>query len=101
MINARASHPKNGFAQTAFDAVKNVFSRRGRSKFTNTAYAQPVVPNVVEVPSTMNKVVELGTNIAMAVAAGGTLYQAANYGSETSDQVSIKLSLKFILQNIF
>ena len=63
----------------AYEAARNLFSRRGRSKFTSRHHhAAPIVTPVVEKPSVIGKVVELGTNVAMAVAAGGTLYQAVS-----------------------
>ena len=66
------------FKTTALETARNLFSRRGRSKFTSSHYARPIVTPPVEKPSVLGKVVELGTNVAMAVAAGGTLYQAVS-----------------------
>ena len=86
ITEARSAPANTGFAQTALNAAKNLFSRRrGRSKFTSQAHANPIVPQVVESP--VNKVIELGTNVAMAVAAGGTLYQAA-IEADSSNTVS-------------
>ena len=66
-IDARAV----GKASGIFETAKRFITGRGRNRSV-----RPIVSPAVEAPSKTGSLIELGTNVAMAVAAGGTLVQA-------------------------